>query len=72
MRFNYLYAAITRILEYKGYVVLDEQFVKNAVSQKLNAKLPQMLAKYPELKGFEPVIRQWVGIDEEYYIDLRV
>lgn len=60
------------ILESKGYVVLDEQFVKNAVSQKLNAKLPQMLAKYPELKDFEPTIRQWVGIDEEYYIDLRV
>lgn len=58
------------IVESKGYVVLDEQFVKNAVSHRIAFVLPQVLAKYPELKGLEPMIRRWVGIDEVYYYDM--
>lgn len=58
------------IVESKGYVVLDEEFVKNAVSQRIGEVLPQVLAKYPELKGLEPTLRRWVGIDEVYAYDL--
>ena len=58
------------IVESKGYVVLDEMFVKNAISHRLASVLPQVLAKYPELKGFEPMFRRWIGIDETYYYDL--
>lgn len=58
------------ILESKGYVVLDEEFVKSAVSHRLGFVLPQVLAKYPELKGFAPMIRRWIGIDEVYYFDM--
>ena len=57
------------IVESKGYVVLDEHFVRNAVSHRWGYKFPQVLSKYPELKGFEPTIRRWVGIDEVYYFD---
>lgn len=59
------------IVESKGYVVLDEEFVKRAVSHRLAFVLPPILAKYPELKGFEPMFRRWIGIDEVYYYDLR-
>lgn len=57
------------ILESKGYVVLDEQFVRNAVSHRWAYRFHQVLAKYPELKDFEPMLRRWVGIDEVYYFD---
>lgn len=58
------------ILESKGYVVLDEQFVRNAVAHRWAYKFHQVLAKYPELKDFEPMLRRWVGIDEVYHFDL--
>lgn len=58
------------IVESKGYVVLDEQFVKNEIYLRFNRVLPSILAKYPELKGFEPTIRKWIGIDEVYYYDM--
>lgn len=55
------------MVESKGYVVLDEEFVKSAVSHRLGYRLPQIIAKYPELKGLEPMLRKWIGIDEYYY-----
>lgn len=58
------------ILEKKKYVVLDKDFVKSEVSRKISKVLPPILAKYPELKGFEPMFRRWIGIDEVYYYDL--
>lgn len=58
------------IVESKGYVVLDEQFVKREVSNKLAHKLPSIVAKYPELKGIEPMLRRWVGIDEVYHYEM--
>lgn len=58
------------IVESKGYVVLDEQFVKREVSNKLAHKLPSIVARYPELKGIEPMLRRWVGIDEVYHYDM--
>lgn len=58
------------ILESKGYVVLDERFVKNAISHRLAFVLPPILSKYPELKDFAPMIRRWIGIDEVYYYDM--
>lgn len=58
------------IVESKGYVVLDEEFVKNEISLRFKRVLPSILAKYPDLKGFEPTIRKWVGIDEVYYYDM--
>ena len=57
------------IVESKGYVVLDERFVRNAVSHRWRYRFHQVLAKYPELKDFEPMLRRWVGIDEVYYFD---
>lgn len=58
------------LVESKGYIVLDEHFVKSEVTQRLGQVLPQVLSKYPELKDFEPMIRRWVGIDEVYHFDL--
>lgn len=58
------------IVESKGYVVLDEQFVKSAVSHRWAFIFPQILQKNPDLKGFEPMFRRWFGIDEVYYYDL--
>lgn len=60
------------ILESKGYVVLDEQFVRNAVAHRWAYRFHQVLAKYPELKDFEPMLRRWVGIDESYYFDEKL
>ena len=58
------------LVETKGFVVLDEAFVKSEVSRRLDSVMPSILAKYPELKGFESMFRRWVGIDETYYYEL--
>lgn len=58
------------IVESKGYVVLDKSFVKSEVSRQISEVLPPILSKYPELKGLEPMLRRWIGIDEVYYYDL--
>lgn len=57
-------------VESKGYEVLDEEFVESEISHRLSIVLPRILAKYPDLKGLEPMIRRWVGIDEVYYYDI--
>lgn len=58
------------IVESKGYVVLDEKFVKSETSRRLATVLPSIISKYPELKGLEPMLRRWIGIDETYYYEL--
>lgn len=60
------------LVESKGYVVLDERFVSNAVSHRLAFVLPPILAKYPELKGIDPKLFQHIGVDEEYYTNQEV
>lgn len=58
------------IVEYKGKVVLDEQYVAKEIRQRFDKVLPSIISKYPDLKGFEPLIRKYVGFDETYYRNL--
>ena len=60
------------LVESKGFVVLDEMFVENAVQHRLAFVLPPILAKYPELKGIDPKLFRYVGVDEEYYTNQEV
>lgn len=60
------------LVESKGFVVLDEKFVENAVQHRLAFVLPPILAKYPELKGIDPKLFRYVGVDEEYYTNQEV
>lgn len=60
------------LVESKGFVVLDERFVENAVQHRLAFVLPPILAKYPELKGIDPKLFRYVGVDEEYYTNQEV
>jgi hypothetical protein len=60
------------LVESKGFVVLDENFVESAVSHRLAFVLPPILAKYPELKGIDPKLFRYVGVDEEYYTNQEV
>ena len=59
-----------QVVESKGYVVLDNEFVKSAVSHRWGFVLPQIISKYPDVKEFLPMIRRWVGIDEVYHYDI--
>lgn len=58
------------MVESKGYVVLDEQYIKSAVSHRWAFVLPQIMAKYPDVKDFLPMIRRWVGIDEVFHYNI--
>jgi hypothetical protein len=60
------------LVESKGFIVLDEKFVENAVQHRLAFVLPPILAKYPELKGIDPKLFRYVGVDEEYYTNQEV
>lgn len=57
------------IVESKGYTVLDSDFIKRDISMRLESELPKVVAKYPELKDFAPMIRRYLGIDEVYWYD---
>lgn len=58
------------IVESKGYVVLDEQFVKREIQNQINNN-PELLNKMKEKYGFDATtVRRWLGIDEVYYYDM--
>lgn len=55
-----------KIVESKGYEVLDNEVVKNSIMSNFDATVSPVLKKH-KIESFMPALRRGIGVDMDYY-----
>jgi hypothetical protein len=59
-----------KMVESKGYIVLDSNFVKNEMKNEIKRN-PELVNKMKQKYGIDyPTLQKWMGFDETYEYDL--
>lgn len=59
-----------KMVESKGYIVLDGNFVKNEMRNEIKRN-PELITKMKQKYGIDsPTLQKWMGFDETYEYDL--